>query len=233
MSLNNKNVLLTGASSGIGMASARALAAQGANLHLQGRNEKVLLDLKQEFEKINVGVEIHVLDLRNDDALKAMAHRIAMLDIVIHNAGVVKLASLEDAAIEDFDWQYQINVRAPYLLTQLLLEKLKLSQGQVMFINSSAGLKAGAYFSQYAASKHALKALADSFRAEFKEAGIRVISIYPSRTATPMQVAVREMEQALYQADSYIQPEDIAEQIVASLSMARTAVTSDVIIGMS
>jgi len=233
MSLSKKSVLVTGASSGIGMAAARALAAQGADLHLQGRNEEVLLELKQELEKMDVTVNIHVLDLRNDDELKAVADGIAKLDVVIHNAGVVKLASVEDASIEDFDWQYQVNVRAPYLLTQLLLEKLKISQGQIIFINSGAGLNANAFFSQYAASKHALKAIADSFRAEFKEAGIRVISIYPSRTATPMQVAVREMEQAPYQADSYIQPEDIAQQIVASLMMARTAVTSDVTIGMS
>ena len=82
----------------------------------------------------------------------------------------------------------------PYLLTQSLLQLLRRRQGQMVFINSSAGLSARGEMAPYAATKHALKAVADSFREEVNADGLRVLSIYLGRTASPMQARIHAME---------------------------------------
>lgn len=230
MSLKGKNILITGASSGIGAATARLLAQQGATLHVQGRNQNRLDSLVKSIRSNGGKIKSYTLELTNDTDLKALAESLESVDIVIHSAGVVSLGNVEDAAIEAFDLQYQVNLRTPFLLTQLLLPKLKQSSGQIVFVNSGAGLKANAQWSQYAATKHGLKALADSLREELKQDGVRIISIYPGRTATPMQQDVRAMENADYEAETYIKTSDVAEQITTSLSLSRTAVTQDVVI---
>lgn len=93
-------------------------------------------------------------------------------------------------------WHQQLNVNliAPAEVTRLLLPTLRASHTTIVFVNSGAGLTAHADWSAYAASKHGLKALADSLREEEKENGIRVTSVFPGRTATPMQAKVRSQE---------------------------------------
>ena len=91
-----------------------------------------------------------------------MGERAASLDFLIHSAGAIALGTLESAAPADLDRQWNINLSAPYLLTQALLPLLKRSRGQVVFINSSAGVDAVPGSGQYSATKHGLRALADS-----------------------------------------------------------------------
>jgi len=149
--------------------------------------------------------------------------------LLIHSAGIVSLASLEESNIQDLDNQYAINLRAPFLITQQLLTSIKASRGDIVFINSGAGLEAGPKWSQYAATKHGLKALADSLRKEVKKDGVRVISVYPGRTATTMQKQVYDMEnRSDYDANILIQPEDISKQVITSLSLSDAATIKDV-----
>jgi NADP-dependent 3-hydroxy acid dehydrogenase YdfG len=82
--------------------------------------------------------------------------------------------------------------------------------------------------SQYAATKHALKAIADSLRAEVNTYGVRVLSIYPGRTATPMQAAVYKMEGKTYEPEKLMQPKDVAEVVMDALSLPRTAEVTDI-----
>jgi NADP-dependent 3-hydroxy acid dehydrogenase YdfG len=126
------------------------------------------------------------------------------------------------------DRQYRINVRAPYMLTQALLPMLKSRRGQIVFINSSAGLNARANVSQYAATKHALKAVADSLREEINAEGLRVLSVYPGRTATPMQADVHTMEGRAYRPDRLMQPEDVAAVVINALSLPSSAEVTDI-----
>src|SRR5262249_3946344 len=93
----------------------------------------------------------------------------ARVDILVHSAGVIRLGSVAEAVAEDFDLQYRTNCLGPYLLTQKLLPALRSQQGQVVFVNSSAGQVARAKVGQYAATKHALRALADSLRGRSTE----------------------------------------------------------------
>ena len=108
------------------------------------------------------------------------------------SAGTISLGAIESTPIDDFVKQYGINVRAPYLLTQALLPLVKLSQGEIVFINSSAGIHTKEQIGAYAASKHALRAIADTLRMEVNAFGVRVLSVYPGNTATAMQDAIQD-----------------------------------------
>jgi NADP-dependent 3-hydroxy acid dehydrogenase YdfG len=224
--------VVTGASSGIGRALAIALAKQGANLFLIGRQADALNDLTATIQTYDVRGWSFPADLTQDQAIHDITthlrQQFGRVDILVHSAGAFAMESFEVAPIEDFDHLYRVNVRAPYLLTQQLLPLIKARQGQVVFINSSVGLNARARVSQYAATKHALKAIADSLREEVNAAGVRVVSIYPGRTASPMQAMVYQLENRVYQPEQLIQPEEIAAVITTVLSLPKGAEVTDI-----
>jgi NAD(P)-dependent dehydrogenase (short-subunit alcohol dehydrogenase family) len=130
--------------------------------------------------------------------------------------------------VADFDGQYRTNVRAPYVLTQALLPMLRSRQGQIVFINSSVGLNARAGVGQYAATKHALKALADSLREEVNAASVRVLSVFLGRTASPMQAGIHAAEGKAYHPERLLQPQDVAAVVLNALSLPRTAEVTDI-----
>ena len=117
------------------------------------------------------------------------------------------------APVEEFDRQFQTNVRGPYSLTQALLPMLKSRHGQIVFLNSSAGIAGRAGAGQYAATKHALRAVADSLREEVNQDGVRVLTVFLGRTATPMQAAIHQAEGKAYHPERLIRPEDGKHQI--------------------
>jgi NADP-dependent 3-hydroxy acid dehydrogenase YdfG len=224
--------VITGAGAGIGMAISKALAAEGASVCLIGRNPASLETAAVEIGGRASSVRTYRTDLTADadiHSLKAcLSADFGHVDILIHSAGIYSMGRIEDSPVEQFDIQYRTNVRAPYLLTQALLPMIRSRKGQIVFINSSAGLNAKANVGQYSATKHGLKALADSLREEVNEEGIRVLSIYPGRTATAMQARVHEMEGKEYFPDFFLQPADIAEVIITALSLPRSAEVTDI-----
>jgi short-subunit dehydrogenase len=158
----------------------------------------------------------------------AVAHESDSLDILIHNAAVIKLNLLAEAEITDLDWHYQVNVKAPVILTKCLLDRLRLARGQLVFINSAAGLIARKGVAFYAATKHALKAIADSIREELSPFGVTVLSVFPSRMNTPMQQTVLAMEGAAANFNNFLQPERTAEIIVQAMERCRGGEISSV-----
>lgn len=230
--LSNQTAVITGASSGIGAAIALCLAAEGAKLRLVGRNAAALETVAQSARKNSPQVLTYQADLSTDDGLDklntALKPDCESLDVLIHSAGIFAMGALETASLADFDRQYRTNVRAPYALTQSLLPMLRAQQGSVIFINSTAGMNTRARISQYSATKHALKALADSFRAEVNADGIRVLSVYPGRTATRQQAAIHEAEGKAYSPELLMQPADVARIIVDALKVNRTAEVTDI-----
>ena len=222
--------MITGASSGIGEAIAHSLADAETSLHLLGRSEDRLQEVAQAVRDAGGEAVIHQVDLAEDDQLEEVAATLSELggvDTLIYSAGAVSLAPVAETSAEDLDKQYRVNLRAPYLLTQKLLPSLQRTQGHVVFINSGAGLNAKANWSSYAVTKHGLKALADSLRAEVKPDGVRVTSIYPGRVASPMQARVHEMEGKDYDPERFVQPSDVAQQVASVLSLPATAEVTD------
>jgi NADP-dependent 3-hydroxy acid dehydrogenase YdfG len=234
-SLKNQVAVVTGASSGIGKSIALELAEHGVVLCLLGRNlsslEAVAHIAKQSTSRVHCFRVDLTVDQEIADFRRSISAEFDSVHVLVHSAGVISMGPLEDASVEDFDLQFQTNVRGPYLLTQILLPLLKLGQGQVIFINSRAVfLDTRPGLGQYTATKQALKALADSFRQEVNREGIRVISIYPGRTASPMQQKVFKTEGKIYRPELLVQPDDVAATIVDVLCLPITAEITDITI---
>lgn len=231
-SLKNRIAVVTGASSGIGKAIALSLANEGARVCLVGRSPEKLYAVAGCAKQFSENISTYKTDLEIDEEINTLAVSLQKafggIDILIHSAGMISVGKIDQASMEDFDRQYRINVRAAYLLTRVFLPALKIRCGQIVFINSSAGLTARAGVGQYAATKHALKAIADSLREEVNVNGVRVLSVYPGRTASPMQEAVHATENKVYQPEHLMQPEDVASVVINALSLPRTAEVTDI-----
>jgi short-subunit dehydrogenase len=229
---SSQTAVVTGASSGIGKAIALALAAQGAAVALVGRNAQRLKLAAEAARDTACRVAVYQTDLGSDENIHELRTRLERefpsIDILIHSAGVISIGAVERAAIEEFDHQYRVNLRAPYLLTQALLPMLRKGPGQVVFMNSLVGLIAKGNSAQYSATKHALKALADSLRQEVNPQGIRVMSVFLGRTASPLQAALRCMEERTYTPELLVQPEDVATVVVSALGISRSAEVTDI-----
>ncbi|MCW2867267.1 MAG: short-chain dehydrogenase/reductase, partial [Marmoricola sp.] len=123
--------------------------------------------------------------------------------------------------------QLDVNLLAPAELTRIALPALRSARGTVVFVNSGAGLRANPGWSAYAASKFGLRALADALRQEEAERGVRVTTVHPGRTATPMQERVHEQEGADYDPGRWIRPETVAAAILHVLDLPRDATIPD------
>ena len=230
-SSQEKTALVTGASSGVGKAIALELATLGVALLLVARTPHKLEAVAQEIRRANGKAEVFAADLTDDVSLNLLGgelkRRVVRLDFLVHSAALFQRAPVATAPIADFDALYRCNVRAPYLLTQMLLPQIIASRGVVVFINSTAGERALANVSQYAATKHALKAVADALRLENAAQGVRVLSVMLGRTATPMQEEVARLEGVAYEPSKFLQPRDVARSVVNSITLAPGAEVTD------
>lgn len=227
-----KTALVTGAGRGIGRATAQALAEAGATVALTARNRENLRIVQEHIRATGGRAEVFPADLAGVETVEALATAVLdawqTLDILVHSAGVFRRGRIEETGVEDFDALVNTNFRGPFLLTRALLPALKQTRGRVVFVNSTAGLAAGApHWGLYAATKAALKMLADSLRSEVNEHGIRVVSVYPGRTATDMQAEVYRLEAREYQPDRLLQPESVAESILQALAQPADAEWTD------
>jgi short-subunit dehydrogenase len=219
--------LVTGGGSGIGAVVADRLLERGDDLVLVARSPERAHDLRSDAP----GATVLVADLADATEVASLADQLPdRLDSVIHAAGVVDLGAVADLSSEAWQEQLAVNVVAPAVLTRVALPALRAAGGTVVFVNSGAGLSAGAGWAAYAASKHALRALADALRAEEQQSGVRVTSVYPGRTATPMQQKVHEQEGRAYDADAWIDAATVAGSILHVLDLGADATVSDLTI---
>ena len=214
--------LITGAGSGIGAVLAQRLLERGDDLVLLARSDERAAELASAYD----GARTVVADLADPTSVEGLDLP-ASLDSVEHAAGVVVLGSGADLGVASWLEQLTVNLVAPAALTPVALPALWTARGTVVLVNSSAGLNANPQWSAYAASKHGLKALADSLRAEEAEHGVRVSTVYPGRTATAMQEKVHEQEGKAYDAADWIDPATVAAAILHVLDLPRDATIPD------
>jgi NAD(P)-dependent dehydrogenase (short-subunit alcohol dehydrogenase family) len=216
--------LLTGAGSGIGAVLAERLLERGDSLVALVRSTERAHDLRADLPDATV----LVADLADAAAVEAVAAQLPdALDSVVHAAGVVDLGPVASLTTEVWQEQLAVNLLAPAVLTRVALPALRAARGTVVFVNSGAGLAAHPQWSAYAASKFGLRALADSLRAEEQEHGVRVTTVFPGRTATPMQQKVHEQEGKTYDASDWIDPATVADAILHVLDLPEDATISD------
>lgn len=229
--LHGKTALVTGASGAIGRAVALALAARGVDLLLSGRDEERLEGAAVSARGLGVAVETHATDLAAEGAPAALARRLEErfggLDVLVHAMGVFATGPVATTPVAELDRQIRGNLRVPYVLTQLLLPTLIERRGQIVFVSSSAALRPRGSLAAYAGSKAALGALADALRDEVNAAGVRVLSVYPGRTASAMQEEVHRIEGLPYRPERLLQPADVAASVVAALELPDTAEVTD------
>lgn len=221
--------VITGAGSGIGAEVSRELHERGDQLVLVARDDSRAGQLAGEYD----GARTLVADLADPAALEQQMAGLELperVDSLLHIAGVVDLAPVADLPYAQLREQLDVNLIAPALLTRALLPALREASGMVVFVNSGAGLTAHPDWSAYAASKFGLRALADSLRGEEAGNGVRVTSVYPGRTATPMQQKVHAQEGQEYDEERWIQPETVARSILHVLDLPADATIPELMI---
>ncbi|GAC58931.1 putative oxidoreductase [Gordonia hirsuta DSM 44140 = NBRC 16056] len=205
--MNRPTALITGASRGVGAAIARELAPTHA-LILGGRGSTELDALAMDLE----GAVTLPVDLTDYDQVAAAVETITQLDVLVHCAGVASsLESVADTPVDEWRGVLEINVVAAAELTRLLLPALRARRGHIVFLNSGAGQNVRAQWTPYAASKFALRALADGVRAE--EPSIRVSSIFPGRIDTDMQRDIVAREGGDYDPSRFLKAATVAAAV--------------------
>ncbi|MFZ0736740.1 MAG: SDR family NAD(P)-dependent oxidoreductase [Candidatus Acidiferrales bacterium] len=230
--LKNQIAVVTGASSGIGKAIALALAGKGAEVCLVARRRELLEQVAKQVEALGSRGHACPADLTKDDDIRGLGEKVqrdfGQMNILVLCGGAISHGTLEKASLADFDLMYRSNLRGHYAMIQTLLPLIRKCQGQIVFINSSAGLRSPATVGQFSATQHAFRSLADSLRDEVNADGIRVLSVYPGRTATPRMAKLFEKEGRTYRPELLMQAEDVAEVVTHSLCLPRTAEVTDI-----
>jgi 3-oxoacyl-[acyl-carrier protein] reductase len=190
-SLTNKTALVTGASRGMGRATALALAAAGARVIVHyGRNADEAKSVVDQIRAAGGRADAIAADLAAADGAHRLAAQVRSLigdrlDIVVSNAGISKAAAIEDMTVEDFDNLFAVNVRAPYFLVQQLLPMLGTGSA-IVFLSSLGARAAVGTLAAYASTKGAINTLVKYFAAALGQRGIRVNAVAPGVIDTDM-----------------------------------------------
>jgi 3-oxoacyl-[acyl-carrier protein] reductase len=238
-SLSGKTALVTGASRGIGRASALALAQAGAQVLVHySSGEKEAEAVVAEIRKAGGRAEKVGANLRQADGPHLLAKRVRAivgdrLDILVANAGVSKSASIEDTKVEDFDNLFAVNVRAPYFLVQQLLPTL-CKGSNIIFTSSLAAHASVGTLSAYGATKGAVDTLVKHFASALGPRGIRVNAVAPGVVETDMSSfakteAGREVTLGMQALKRVAQPDDIAPVVAFLASDEARWITGDTV----
>ncbi|OLD47776.1 MAG: oxidoreductase [Chloroflexi bacterium 13_1_40CM_2_68_14] len=237
--LSGKTALVTGASRGIGRASALALAKAGAQVlvHYSSRGkeaEAVVAEIRQAGGRAE-GVAADLRAPNGPHALAKLVHGIvgSRLDILVANAGIAKAASIEDTTVEDFDALFAVNVRAPYFLVQQLLPAM-CKGSSIVFVSSLAARASVATLSAYGATKGAVATLVTHFASALGERGIRVNAVAPGVVETAMSnfaktESGRNLTLGMQALKRVAQPDDIGGVVAFLASDEARWITGDTV----
>ena len=229
MNLKGKNAIITGGGSGLGKAVAIALANEGVNIGITGRNEENLKNTIEEIKKLGVTAAYTVFSIDDETAVKigidALVKDLNGVDILINNAGIGNFGTLEQMPSETWEQVIKTNLFGVYYAAQAVHPYLKeKGEGDIVNVASTAGLKGGANMSAYAASKAAVVSLSQSMMAEWRKENIRVITLTPSTIASDMSIQGGLTDG---NPEKVLQPEDFAEWVRDILKMNRRALIAN------
>ncbi len=229
MNLKGKNALITGGGRGLGKAVAIALANEGVNVGITGRNEEHLESTVAELEKLGVKAVYYVFNVDEmaqvEQGVSSIASQLGGIDILINNAGVGDFGSFEDMPVETWEKVMKVNLFGVYYVAKAALPYLKQNkEGDILNVASTAGLKGAPNMSAYCASKAAVISLSQSLMAELRKFNIRVITLTPSTIATDMSIEGKLTDG---NPEKVLQPEDFAEWVRDILKMNRRAMIAN------
>lgn len=213
---------ITGAGGGIGSAIATALAPTHTLL-LAGR-PSARLDAVAD----RLGATTFPLDLTDTESIEASCEVVDALDVLVHNAGVSLPGTVSESTVDEWRATFEVNVIGAVALTLALLPALRQARGHVVFINSGSGRTASRINASYSASKFALRAFADSLRAD--QPGIQVTTIYPGRTDTDMQHDLVAYEGGEYDTAKYLRAETVGAAVANVVASPADAHVHEVVI---
>jgi uncharacterized oxidoreductase len=190
MNISGKRALVTGGSSGIGFEIARQLLERGAWVVITGRRKQTLdhavRELTASGEVVGVPADVTTA-VGRDRLLHAALQALGGLDMLVNNAGGVRAGSLQRLSEVEIRWMIEVNLTAPILLTRASLPALERSGDAVIVnISSGIGLIGVPFYTPYAAAKAGIAHFGEALRREVGEGGIRVLTVYPTATETPM-----------------------------------------------
>ncbi|MCL4875186.1 MAG: SDR family oxidoreductase [Anaerolineae bacterium] len=218
MSLKGQVAVITGASRGIGRASALALAREGVHVVVTARTESELDSLLKEIAPLGVKGKAVVADVAQEADVKKLRDEalaaFPQVDIVVNNAGVAKYASLLEHSADDYDWMMNTNMRSTFLVTHAFLpEMLERKSGTVIVVSSQAGVRGFPNEVVYCASKFAQVGFAMALDNEVRERGVKVSIIAPGGVHTTFAFGTGRTPD-MPQLQGMLDAEDVAEAVV-------------------
>ena len=223
MELRGKTILLTGASSGIGLALSRQLAKEEVNLALLARRENILRQLADELKDSGSVILPVKCDVANQDetarACREIQERFGHVDVAIFNSGVSRRADLDNFRIDIAREVFDVNVFGMLNFAgELLPDFIKRKDGTIVGVSSLADCRGFPKSRFYSASKAALTTLLESLRVELKEYGVKVITVKPGFVKTPMT------ERASYPKPFLMTPEKAAAIIIRGIKKEKSLI---------
>ncbi|RPK35618.1 SDR family oxidoreductase [Streptomyces sp. ADI93-02] len=238
-SLEGHVALVTGAGSGIGRATARALAEAGASVAVAGRRVGRLEELRDELEAEGRKILVLELDVTDEQAVAAAVRstteQLGRLDILVNNAGLMLLGPVENADTTDWTRMMDTNVMGLMYMTHAVLPELIRNQGTVVQISSVAARVVGRGSAVYNAAKFAVNGFSEGLRQEVTERGVRVVVIEPGTVETelrehithaPSKAAITERVAKIRQ----LQSEDIAAAVLYAVTAPPHATVNEILI---
>jgi len=240
-SLQGKKAWITGASSGIGEATARRLAAAGVNLVLSARRTERLAALAETLKTTGVDLVLEAVDVADRAAMAEVGKRLAAkggVDLLINNAGTMPISPILSGRVDEWEQMIDVNIKGVlYAIHAVYPGMVERKQGHIINISSVASRITFPSAGVYAGTKHAVRAISDTLRKEAMRYGVRVTDIQPGSVATELPDSIkhdkiRKAVKANLYADpaALLQPEDIAEAIFYAASQPTHVDVSELLI---
>lgn len=226
MNLANRSILITGAGSGIGRATAVALARKGTRLTLFGRRQEPLEETARLIREASGEATVVTGDVTDasarERAVQAATEHFGSLDVLINNAGNVRAGRLETTDPDDIQAQIEVNLTGPILLTRAALPALRRgTDAAIVNVSSAIGLVGMPFYATYAATKAGIAHFGEALRRELFGEGIQVMNVYPGATDTPMMESTEAGPELGFE---YEPAEAVADALVEGLETGKIEV---------
>ena len=239
MKLDGKVAVVTGASSGIGEATAEALAAEGAIVVIAARREERLQDLQQRIESNGTRAMVVQCDVADEEQAHGLIRQakdeFGQVDILVNNAGVMLLSKIEKSLSGEWRQMFDVNVLGLLYTTDAAIKVMKeQGSGHIVNISSVAGRRSNPMTGVYSGTKYAVNAVSEALRGELVEDGIRVTIVEPGAVATelPQHISDEEAQEQVSGITSIetLQAEDIANAVAYAVVQPQRVNVNEILI---